>query len=63
MRLRGNGGVICLAAHHGESNPLLAAKAVRFHLLSFDLVIILVFIGTKMLRLEGVKIPGSCCRV
>lgn len=36
---------------------LLAAVAARFHLLSYGLALILVFIGTKMLIVDFVKIP------
>ena len=36
---------------------LLAAVATRFHLLSYGLAVILVFIGTKMLLIDVVKIP------
>jgi tellurite resistance protein TerC len=36
---------------------LLAAMATKFHLLSYGLAIILVFIGTKMLLIDVVKIP------
>jgi tellurite resistance protein TerC len=36
---------------------LLAAMAARFHLLSYGLAVILVFIGTKMLLIDVVKIP------
>jgi tellurite resistance protein TerC len=36
---------------------LLAAVAARFHLLSYGLAVILVFIGTKMLLIDVVKIP------
>ena len=37
---------------------LLAAVATKFHLLSYGLAVILVFIGTKMLLIDVVKIPG-----
>ena len=36
---------------------LLAAMAAKFHLLSYGLAIILVFIGTKMLLIDVIKIP------
>ena len=36
---------------------LLAAVAAKFHLLSYGLALILVFIGTKMLLIDVVKIP------
>jgi tellurite resistance protein TerC len=36
---------------------LLAAMAAKFHLLSYGLAVILVFIGTKMLLIDVVKIP------
>ena len=36
---------------------LLAAVAARFHLLSYGLAVILVFIGTKMMLIDLVKIP------
>lgn len=36
---------------------LLAAMAVKFHLLSYGLAVILVFIGAKMLLIDVVKIP------
>ncbi|MCI1193384.1 TerC family protein [Calidifontimicrobium sp. SYSU G02091] len=36
---------------------LLAAVAAKFHLLSYGLAVILVFIGTKMLLIDVVKIP------
>ncbi len=36
---------------------LLAAVAAKFHLLSYGLAVILVFIGTKMLLLDVFKIP------
>lgn len=36
---------------------LLAAVATKFHLLSYGLAVILVFIGTKMLLVDLVKIP------
>jgi tellurite resistance protein TerC len=36
---------------------LLAAMATKFHLLSYGLAVILVFIGTKMLLIDIVKIP------
>ncbi|MCI1190347.1 TerC family protein [Calidifontimicrobium sp. SYSU G02091] len=36
---------------------LLAAVATKFHLLSYGLAVILVFIGTKMLLIDVVKIP------
>jgi tellurite resistance protein TerC len=36
---------------------LLAAVASKFHLLSYGLAVILVFIGTKMLLIDIVKIP------
>ena len=36
---------------------LLAAVAVKFHLLSYGLAVILVFIGTKMMLIDLVKIP------
>jgi len=36
---------------------LLAAIAAKFHLLSYGLAVILVFIGTKMLLIDVVKIP------
>lgn len=38
---------------------LLAAVAGRFHLLSYGLAVILVFIGTKMCLIDVVKIPVS----
>ena len=36
---------------------LLAAVAAKFHLLSYGLAVILVFIGSKMLLIDVVKIP------
>jgi len=36
---------------------LLAAVAARFHLLSYGLAVVLVFIGTKMLLIDVFKIP------
>ncbi|MBX3604492.1 MAG: TerC family protein [Piscinibacter sp.] len=36
---------------------LLAALAAKFHLLSYGLAVILVFIGTKMLLIDVIKIP------
>ena len=36
---------------------LLAAMAAKFHLLSYGLAVILVFIGTKMVLIDVVKIP------
>ena len=36
---------------------LLAAVASKFHLLSYGLAVILVFIGTKMLLIDVYKIP------
>ncbi len=36
---------------------LLAAVAAKFHLLSYGLAVILVFIGTKMLLIDVVKVP------
>jgi tellurite resistance protein TerC len=36
---------------------LLAAVAAKFHLLSYGLAVILVFIGTKMVLIDVVKIP------
>ena len=36
---------------------LLAAMAAKFHLLSYGLAVILVFIGTKMILIDVVKIP------
>jgi tellurite resistance protein TerC len=36
---------------------LLAAVAAKFHLLSYGLAVILVFIGTKMLLIDIYKIP------
>ncbi len=36
---------------------LLAAVAARFHLLSYGLAVILLFIGTKMVLIDVVKIP------
>jgi tellurite resistance protein TerC len=36
---------------------LLAAVASKFHLLSYGLAVILVFIGTKMLLIDVVKVP------
>jgi tellurite resistance protein TerC len=36
---------------------LLAAVAAKFHLLSYGLAVILVFIGTKMLLIDVYKIP------
>jgi tellurite resistance protein TerC len=36
---------------------LLAAAAARFHLLSYGLALVLVFIGSKMLLIDVVKIP------
>ncbi|MCY7315538.1 MAG: TerC family protein [Rubrivivax sp.] len=36
---------------------LLAAVAAKFHLLSYGLAVILVFIGTKMLLIDFIKIP------
>jgi len=38
---------------------LLAAVASKFHLLSYGLSVILVFIGTKMLLIDVIKIPVS----
>jgi len=36
---------------------LLAAVAAKFHLLSYGLAVILVFIGSKMLLVDVIKIP------
>ena len=36
---------------------LLAAMAARFHLLSYGLAVVLVFIGSKMLLIDVIKIP------
>jgi tellurite resistance protein TerC len=36
---------------------LLAAMATKFHLLSYGLAVILVFIGTKMILIDVIKIP------
>ena len=36
---------------------LLAAVAAKFHLLSYGLAVILIFIGTKMLLIDIIKIP------
>ena len=36
---------------------LLAAVAAKFHLLSYGLAVILVFIGTKMMLIDVVKMP------
>jgi tellurite resistance protein TerC len=36
---------------------LLAAMAAKFHLLSYGLAVILVFIGTKMMLIDVFKIP------
>jgi tellurite resistance protein TerC len=36
---------------------LLAAVAAKFHLLSYGLAVVLVFIGTKMLLIDIIKIP------
>ena len=36
---------------------LLAAVAVKFHLLSYGLAVVLVFIGSKMLLIDVIKIP------
>jgi len=36
---------------------LLAAMAAKFHLLSYGLAVILVFIGTKMMLIDVIKIP------
>jgi len=36
---------------------LLAAMASRFHLLSYGLAMVLVFIGSKMLLVDVVKVP------
>jgi tellurite resistance protein TerC len=36
---------------------LLAAVAAKFHLLSYGLAVILVFIGTKMMLIDIYKIP------
>ena len=36
---------------------LLAAVAERFHLLSYGLAVVLVFIGTKMMLIDVFKIP------
>jgi tellurite resistance protein TerC len=36
---------------------LLAAVAAKFQLLSYGLAVVLVFIGTKMLLIDVVKIP------
>jgi tellurite resistance protein TerC len=36
---------------------LLAAVAAKFHLLSYGLALVLVFIGTKMLLIDVIKIP------
>jgi tellurite resistance protein TerC len=36
---------------------LLAAIAAKFHLLSYGLAVILVFIGTKMMLIDVFKIP------
>jgi len=38
---------------------LLAAVAAKFHLLSYGLAVVLVFIGTKMLLIDVFKIPVS----
>ena len=36
---------------------LLAGMADRFHLLSYGLAIVLVFIGLKMLLIDFIKVP------
>jgi tellurite resistance protein TerC len=36
---------------------LLAAMATKFHLLSYGLAVILVFIGAKMMLIDVIKIP------
>ena len=36
---------------------LLAAVAAKFHLLSYGLAVVLVFIGTKMLLIDVFKVP------
>jgi tellurite resistance protein TerC len=36
---------------------LLAAMAAKFHLLSYGLAVVLVFIGTKMMLIDLYKIP------
>jgi tellurite resistance protein TerC len=36
---------------------LLAAVAAKFHLLSYGLAVVLVFIGTKMMLIDLLKIP------
>ena len=36
---------------------LLAAMAAKFHLLSYGLAVVLVFIGTKMILIDVIKIP------
>ena len=36
---------------------LLAAMAAKFHLLSYGLAVVLVFIGTKMMLIDVIKIP------
>ena len=36
---------------------LVAAVAAKFHLLTYGLAVVLVFIGTKMLLIDAVKIP------
>jgi tellurite resistance protein TerC len=38
---------------------LLAAVAAKFHLLSYGLAVVLVFIGSKMLLIDIYKIPVS----
>jgi tellurite resistance protein TerC len=38
---------------------LLSAMATKFHLLSYGLAVILVFIGSKMLLIDVYKIPVS----
>jgi tellurite resistance protein TerC len=40
---------------------LLAAWPTKFHLLSYGLAMILVFIGTKMLLIDVVQDPGAGC--
>ncbi len=39
---------------------LLAGMHERFHLLSYGLAIVLIFIGAKMLLLDIYKIPSGC---
>ncbi len=36
---------------------LLAAMASKFHLLSYGLAVVLVFIGAKMMLIDVIKIP------